>query len=150
MRKDQLVALLRSPAHSGVYHLPGSGGGPLEKAAIAAGIEFAGCDFEENDDLAGALRLLAEALALPEYFGGNLDALHDCLTDLSWRDNPATVLLITGCDELRDAEPDSFDSLIDVFTAVADFWRGQSVPFWVFIDLRADGLANLPTLAVTQ
>ena len=27
-------------------------------------------------------RILAEELAFPEWYGGNLDALHDCLTDL--------------------------------------------------------------------
>jgi RNAse (barnase) inhibitor barstar len=147
MRDEELGILLRSAPHAGVYHLPTSGKNALEKATRAAGIEFAACDFEENDDMAGALQLLAEALGLPEYFGGNLDALHDCLTDLSWRDSPATVLLITGCDELRDAEPEGFDSLLEVFTAAADFWRGEATPFWVFIDLRADGLADLPTLA---
>ena len=28
-----------------------------------------------------ALALLGQALALPEWWGGNLDALHDCLTE---------------------------------------------------------------------
>ena len=28
-------------------------------------------------------RLFAEALAFPAHYGNNLDALHDCLTDLS-------------------------------------------------------------------
>lgn len=28
-------------------------------------------------------RTLAAALALPEWYGGNLDALYDCLTDLT-------------------------------------------------------------------
>ena len=27
-------------------------------------------------------RLLVEQLAFPDWYGGNLDALHDCLTDL--------------------------------------------------------------------
>lgn len=30
-----------------------------------------------------AHRLLAQELAFPEWYGGNLDALFDCLTDLS-------------------------------------------------------------------
>ncbi len=28
-------------------------------------------------------RALAQALAFPEHYGANLDALHDCLTDIS-------------------------------------------------------------------
>ena len=34
------------------------------------------CDREE------AMELLGQTLALPEWWGRNLDALHDCLTDL--------------------------------------------------------------------
>ena len=28
-----------------------------------------------------------------------------------------------------------------------DHWKEQGIPFWIFYDLRADGLASLPTLA---
>ena len=35
---------------------------------------------------------LAQALAFPDYYGHNLDALHDCLTDLT-----ETQLVITDC-----------------------------------------------------
>ena len=35
---------------------------------------------------------LADALAFPEYYGHNLDALHDCLTDMN-----DTQLVITDC-----------------------------------------------------
>lgn len=150
MREEKRVASLSSVTDCGVYHLPSTDKDFLQSAASAAGIDFVACDFEENDDQVDALHLLAEALDLPDYFGGNLDALYDCLTDLSWRNNPATVLMITGCDELRDAEPEGFDSLLEVFAAVVDYWRAMNTPFWVLIDLRADGLANLPTFAIER
>ena len=35
---------------------------------------------------------LADALAFPDYYGHNLDALHDCLTDMN-----DTQLVITDC-----------------------------------------------------
>ncbi|MFE2754143.1 barstar family protein [Actinosynnema sp. NPDC059335] len=31
-----------------------------------------------------AIAAIADALSFPAWFGHNLDALHDCLTDLSW------------------------------------------------------------------
>ena len=31
-----------------------------------------------------AIGAIAEALSFPDWFGHNLDALYDCLTDLSW------------------------------------------------------------------
>ncbi len=39
-------------------------------------------DGEKIASPAALHRAFAEALALPEYFGRNMDALHDCLTDL--------------------------------------------------------------------
>lgn len=41
-------------------------------------------------------RLLAEKLAFPEWYGGNLDALYDCLTSIS----KPTSLRLTGFDRL--------------------------------------------------
>jgi hypothetical protein len=31
-----------------------------------------------------AIAAIADALSFPDWFGHNLDALYDCLTDLSW------------------------------------------------------------------
>ena len=41
---------------------------------------------------------LAEALSLPDYYGKNLDALYDCLTDLG-----PTELTLEGPELLREA-----------------------------------------------
>ena len=38
-------------------------------------------------------RLLAEQLDFPDWYGGNLDALYDCLTDLT---EETTVILSSG------------------------------------------------------
>ena len=43
--------------------------------------------------------LFAESLALPPYYGGNLDALFDCLTDIS----EPTTLILTHVQEMLDA-----------------------------------------------
>lgn len=39
-------------------------------------------DAAEMNEKAQAHRYLADRLALPDYYGKNLDALYDCLTDL--------------------------------------------------------------------
>lgn len=39
-------------------------------------------DGRKMDTRQDAHRLLKEKLGLPSYYGGNLDALHDCLTDM--------------------------------------------------------------------
>ena len=44
-------------------------------------------------------RVLAAGLQFPDWYGGNLDALHDCLTEI----NQPTELVIRGGDALETA-----------------------------------------------
>jgi RNAse (barnase) inhibitor barstar len=56
-------------------------------------------------------RALAAALALPAWFGANLDALWDCLADLQ----RPTALVLTGWDGFADAEPGDALRFLDLF-----------------------------------
>ena len=69
----------------------------------------------------------ARALSFPKWFGGNWDALEDCLTEHSG------VLVI------RNATPgEELGTLVDVLEAVADYWRARKKPFVaVFVDPHA-------------
>lgn len=40
--------------------------------------------------------ILKKSLSLPEYFGENLDALSDCLTDLHWVDQRCVLMVHEG------------------------------------------------------
>lgn len=62
-----------------------------------------------------ALDAVAAALAFPTYFGHNLDALWDCLTDL---DRP-TALVWLGWEPLAVREPDDWAGLLRVLRARA-------------------------------
>ena len=50
------------------------------------------CDFARLETVDAIYDHLQAELAFPEYFGRNLDALHDCLTDVS----TPTRLILTG------------------------------------------------------
>ena len=50
------------------------------------------CDFARLGSVEAVYDYLSEELSFPAYFGRNLDALHDCLTDLS----APTRLILTG------------------------------------------------------
>ena len=39
---------------------------------------------------------LKEAFEFPEYYGGNLDALHDCLTDIAVKATEAEPITVTA------------------------------------------------------
>ncbi len=61
-------------------------------------MEFIIIDGRRMTSVASTHEYLARTLRLPAYYGRNLDALHDCLTDLS-RD--VWIVLING--DLMDA-----------------------------------------------
>ena len=50
------------------------------------------CDFERLQTPDAVYDYLTEELGFPAYFGRNLDALHDCLTDVG----TPTRLILTG------------------------------------------------------
>ena len=59
-------------------------------------------------DKLSALDAIGEALSFPSYFGRNLDALYDMLTDLSWLPAGEHVLIWAGSDGLKAAEPKAY------------------------------------------
>lgn len=144
MAAGDLQEMLHHAAGNGVYHLPAAGRAAIERAADAAGLRFHYVQLDDTDDDADALALIGEAMGFPEWFGGNLDALYDCLTDLSWQETGATAIVLTGCDALKETVPERWTTLLSVFAAAAEYWQNEETPFWVFIDMRVDGLAELP------
>jgi hypothetical protein len=84
-------------------------------------------------DLAGAadkealMERIARALEFPHWFGGNWDALEDCLTDLSWSKAGGHVLLLEGAAELP---VDERGILVDILVAAAAWWADRKRPFF--------------------
>lgn len=141
-----LQDLLAQPQQASIYHLPHHGQTGLAKAAKALGFACFKVDLEESVHMGKILSALGHALHFPDWYGANLDALNDCLTDFSWREAPGYIITIYGADALH-AESNSFAALNEVLANAIAEWRTRDVPFWIFYDLRADGLATLPTLA---
>ena len=57
------------------------------------------CDFERLGTPEAVYDYLTRELAFPAYFGRNLDALHDCLTDIT----DETEIEIRNADELSES-----------------------------------------------
>lgn len=144
---QKLQKLLAEPRFAGIYHLPHSDRKALKQATQALRYGWLQSDLDGLREIAPALAKLGGDLRLPDWYGANYDALADCLTDLAWNDAPGYVLLVAGADALHAHDEAAFATLNEVFAQVVDHWREAGVPFWVFYDLRADGLATLPTLA---
>jgi len=67
-------------------------------------------------DKMAALDAIAAALSFPDWFGRNLDALYDCLTDLSWLPYGEHVLVWAGSDLLKQADPKSYLAIRSVLS----------------------------------
>jgi hypothetical protein len=119
----KLTERLKDAKRSGVYRATRAD--ELEDAARGTAHLVTRIAGEDKEAL---LANIAAALAFPPWFGGNWDALEDCLTDLSWRAAPGYVLIFDG----DIVEP---GALVDVLRAAAGYWAGRERPFFaVFID----------------
>lgn len=121
---SKLLERLRDPARSGVYRAARADEivHPLEGSELA----LVRVDLRQP-----VFDAFSRALAFPQWFGRNWDALEDCLTDLSWRQASGYVLLLEGFAESSSER----GMLIDVLDAAAEFWAGERKPFFaVFVD----------------
>jgi len=119
-------------ARCGVYR---AAAGPRRAPAPAGGLDLVSISLAGVASKDALLERFAAALAFPDWFGGNWDALEDCLGDLSWRADGPRVLVIDGFEALQAAARDDFRVLLDLLADVADHWSAQGCVFCViFVD----------------
>ena len=126
----KLMQRLTDAARSGVYRALRDD--EIVDAARGTRLDLARADLGGAPDKQALLERLALALGFPAWFGGNWDALEDCLTDLSWRAGTGHVILLQGQGELP---ADDLGVLLEVLAAAAEHWAARGLPFFaVFID----------------
>lgn len=126
---SKLLERLRDPVRSGVYRATAPDA--IDDALRDSALDNAAIDLGGGD----ALKAIARALRFPVWFGGNWDALEDCLGDLSWRPGDGHVLVLRNWQALP---ADELGVLIDVLRSSAEFWSGRGKPFFaVLIDPQA-------------
>lgn len=127
---SKLRERLEDGARSGVYRAGSDAA--VRDALRGSKVAVTPIALPADADKTAILAALASALAFPDWFGGNWDALEDCMTDLSWRPAEGHVLLFSGA-----RAGDDTGILVDVLRSAAEFWAGQRRPFFaVFIDPR--------------
>ncbi len=139
----EMRALLADASQCGMYFVDARDRDALATAARSLDFAQATVDFEGCRDRDDALARLAAALAFPDWFGGNWDALADCLSDLSWWAGGGYLLLLGHVDEWRAAAPGDFDMLADIANDAATGWARLRKPFWVLMPLPAAALAAM-------
>lgn len=67
------------------------------------------------------IQKLKEEFQFPSYFGGNLDAVYDCMTDLGWLEYNCFILEIKN---RRINNVSNFDYL-EILNSINDFWNSE-------------------------
>ena len=89
-------------------------------------------DFDACTNKTEALRAIARAFALPSWFGMNLDALYDALTDLPDRGTAnGYVVLLEHLPRTEQFTREQRAALLDVFRDVAESFAERGIPFRV-------------------
>ena len=97
------------------------------------------------------LGAMAAALGFPEHFGGNWDALVDCLRDLSWvGESRGYVIVLEKCRHFHAEHREEFDTATDCLAEAGAFWRDQGRPFWVLLSGPSGWDSGFETLAASQ
>ncbi|MET9689011.1 barstar family protein, partial [Streptomyces sp. NPDC006514] len=99
---------------------------PVLEAAEAAGRTTVRLDLSGVRDRSELMRRCGDALRLPEWVGGNWDALADALRDLSWLPVPrggGWLVAVTSWQGYADARPGEWETLVEVLEEAVGFWR---------------------------
>jgi hypothetical protein len=136
-----LSGMLADSSASGAYYVAADGREALEEAAARLEFAFARIDLAGCTDREQVLARIARALDFPDWFGGNWDALADCLADLSWWPAPGYVWVLDHPHDWQQADPVGFDVLLDIGNDVAATWSEHGVPFWLLFPAPAEQLA---------
>jgi len=129
---DTLGAMLSDSGRAGVYQLTRDARA-LAQAAEAAGLVCFRIDIGPAHDKADFINALSKAMRFPDWFGGNWDALADCLKDLSWLSNAGCVVVLEKSKHFASGHRHEFDQAMDLMAEVADYWRPQNRAFWTLI-----------------
>jgi RNAse (barnase) inhibitor barstar len=137
--------LLTDPGEAGIFVRPADAAA-LEAAAERAGLARWTVDLAGVRGKDGLLARLAERLGFPDWFGDNWDALNDALAERAWNEPHGIVLTLERCGELAAADPEAFETALEVLDSVAESCYDDDIPFWVLVDGVDAAAFDLPVI----
>lgn len=119
--------------------------GPLRAAAKRAGIAWHDLDLAGVRDRDAFLRRCARVFPLPDYFGNNWDALHECMRELAGSGSPGAVVHWRRGAELARRAPAVAGTALEILQNAAIYWGSSGRVFLVVVDRdSAPGIDLLP------
>lgn len=119
-----------SPRLNGIYRAPQS----LDELRAAPDLQWTAVSLKRIRDKKALLKALALAMGFPATFGGNWDALADCLQDLSWLPDRGHVLHLQDLAGFSAAAPAEQGVLLDILGTATDYWQRQGRTFIVLVE----------------
>ena len=138
--------LFADAGRAGIYRLPQNHHQELEVGAGLAACCVFHVDLAKARNKADLLEKIGRAMAFPEWFGHNWDALYDCLLDMGWRPALGLVVILKNANTVQVRAEADFSYLLKIFADVADERRSSDIPFWCLIDVDAHQLPQLLAL----
>jgi RNAse (barnase) inhibitor barstar len=83
-------------------------------------------------DKASVLKSIGRAFSFPDWYGANLDALYDCLTDLPERGFPGWLVVLERLPDQPRFSAEQRAMLLDVFRDAAEGFAQRGVGLRVF------------------
>lgn len=99
----------------------------IAKEKDIALVEMDGTIIEDKQML---MDVISEGFEFPDYFGGNWDALDECLRDLSWlKEAKGYAIVMEKGEAFWRADADLAGRLVKAWTGAAEVWVPKAVPF---------------------
>jgi Barstar (barnase inhibitor) len=120
--------------------------GPLRASARRSGIAFRDLDLDGVRDRDAFQRRCAAVFNLPDYFGRNWDALHECLQDGAASGAPGAVVHWRRGAGLAKRSPDTVRTALEILLEAATSWGRSGRAFLVVVDRECAPGLDLPPL----
>lgn len=108
--------------------------GPLRAAAKRAGLVWLDLDLAGVADRDAFFRRCAAVFSLPDYFGRNWDALHECMLDFAGRGVPGAIVHWRRGTELARRAPEAVTTALEILEDAAAYWSASGRTFLVVVD----------------
>lgn len=115
-----------------VRRLAGRSVEELRHWAVQAGHQFVLVDCSDCVDKDSVLKAIGRAFDFPEWYGANLDALYDCLTDLTARNGRGWIVVLERLPGGPRFSAGERSALLDAFRDAADDFAEQAVGLRLF------------------
>ena len=128
------TAAFKSYKNSGIYSVETTEElASIELSARNQGLAYLYIDLSGVTDKEALLQKIAGVLGFPSYYGGNWDALEECITDLSWLKAKGFVLVFDNADALVTHNPQELQTLQSILRSAVASWKNQKTPFYAFV-----------------